>query len=196
MKLRMKLLSDTIFGSGNTETGGMDISLQVDSFGFPYYKGSTFKGVFREMLEQYLDWTMEEQTSGDKKAILTSLLGEGGSDVDADGKLVFSDFCMSKAVKERVLEEIGTESPERVTQALSNIRTFTSITDAGVVEKGSLRTARCVDQGLMFYGEIQCNKEDEPLVLEVVTMIKWIGTMRSRGFGKVRIDECREVVSV
>ena len=31
-----------------------------DEHGFPYYKGGTFKGIFREELRNYLSWTMTE----------------------------------------------------------------------------------------------------------------------------------------
>ena len=46
--VHMKLESDTIFGNGMNVPGGEDISVQTDSWGFPYLKGSTFKGIFRE----------------------------------------------------------------------------------------------------------------------------------------------------
>ena len=48
MKIRMELLSDAIFGNGMSIPGGEDISVLKDAQGFPYFKGSTFKGVFRE----------------------------------------------------------------------------------------------------------------------------------------------------
>ena len=61
MKIKMQLLSDVIFGSGVSVPGGEDISVLCDKDGFPYYKGSTFKGVFREELERYLQWTEEKE---------------------------------------------------------------------------------------------------------------------------------------
>ena len=81
------------------------------------------------------------------------------------------------------------------TDILTNLRTFTKITDDGAAEKGSLRIARCVDQGLVFYSEIICsdnakNKDsqtDVEIVKNVLGLIKWIGSLRNRGFGKVRI---------
>lgn len=56
MKIKMELLSDAIFGNGMSVPGGEDISVLRDMYGFPYYKGSTFKGVFREELYRYLEW--------------------------------------------------------------------------------------------------------------------------------------------
>ena len=54
MKIKMELKSDGIFGNGITIPGGEDLSVQCDTYGFPYYKGSTFKGIFREELFRYL----------------------------------------------------------------------------------------------------------------------------------------------
>ena len=48
VKIKMTLLSDTIFGNGVSIPGGEDISVLTDENGFPYYKGSSLKGVFRE----------------------------------------------------------------------------------------------------------------------------------------------------
>ena len=51
---------------------------------------------------------------------------------------------------------------------------------------------RCVNKGLYFYSNIECKKEDEQLIEEVCSLIKWIGTMRNRGFGKVQITVMEE----
>ena len=57
MKIKMELISDAIFGNGASIPGGEDIAVLSDEYGFPYYKGGTFKGVFREELNRYLSWT-------------------------------------------------------------------------------------------------------------------------------------------
>ena len=60
--LRMTLLSDTIFGNGMSVPGEEDIAVLTDAQGFPYYKGSTFKGVFREEMGRYLEWEGESSS--------------------------------------------------------------------------------------------------------------------------------------
>ena len=194
LKLRMTLLSDAVFGSGQTEQGGMDLSVMLDRSGFPYYKASTFKGLFRETLEQYLSWTADDQETevGNQENLVGQLMGNAGDDEFSGRKLVFSDFCVSDAVKEAVIREIGENKPETITACMTNVRRFTSINPDGTAEKGALRSARCINQGLAFYGEIQCAREDETLVRDVLPMIKWLGSMRSRGFGKVKIEVCGE----
>ena len=52
MKIKMELISDAIFGNGASIPGGEDIAVLSDEYGFPYYKGGTFKGVFREELNR------------------------------------------------------------------------------------------------------------------------------------------------
>ena len=188
MKIKMQLLSDVIFGSGVSVPGGEDISVLCDKDGFPYYKGSTFKGVFREELERYLEWIGKNEKEIEDK--LVELLGKSGdTNIFSNGKLVFSDFTLSDNVKQKVLEEIGTKEgySNIVTDIFTNIRTLTSMTGEGIVKEGSLRSLRCVNQGLYFYSEILCEKDEETTICEVLSMIKWIGSMRNRGFGKVKI---------
>lgn len=193
MKVRMQLLSDAIFGNGMSVPGGEDISILSDGHGFPYYKGGTFKGVFREALVQYLNWTVQEDGMDQDKIgqKVDGLLGESGSHaLMQPDRLVFSDFQLSGYVKQQMLAEVGADSAghrEQILDALSHLRTFTRISENGIAAEGSLRSCRCVNKGLNFYSEVACSKEDEGLLSEVLSSIKWIGTMRNRGFGKVRI---------
>ena len=189
MKIKMELLSDTIFGNGMSIPGGEDISVLSDENGFPYYKGGTFKGIFREELERFLDWTLEEKEKPEKiKEIMLDLLGESGDDeITNSRKLVFSDFQLSDYVKNAVLEEVGEGKKNIILNSMSHLRAFTSISENGTSKNGSLRNCRCINKGLCFYSEIACLKEDEELVKNVISNIKWIGTMRNRGFGKVKI---------
>ena len=183
MKIQMKLLSDTIFGNGRSLPGEEDISVLADENGFPYYKGGTFKGIFREELSQYLALT------GGDESTLTSLLGFPGDDEsESSEKLVFSDFVISDPVKTAVLDEIGTGNPDAVLNAFTSMRVFTKIGDDGIAANGSLRTARCVNKNIVFISEILCRPEDEDIVADVLGLIKSVGSMRNRGFGMVRIS--------
>lgn len=187
MRIKMELVSDTVFGNGISVPGGENLSLLCDRYGFPYYKGSTFKGVFREELIRYLEWT--GHTQGDKADILEGFLGKSGSfDLALPHKLTFSDFTLSDAVKAHILDETGADSPESVTDCLSHIRTFTRIGEDGVAAEKSLRYCRCANRGLVFYSVVSCEEDDRELILDVLKLVKWIGSMRNRGFGKVKIS--------
>lgn len=187
MKIKMELLTDAIFGNGMSIPGGEDISVLRDADGFPYYKGGTFKGIFREELIRYLNWICDDQEKNSDT--VKRLLGEGGSDADSTGKLVFSDFCLSENVRYKLAESI--DSADAILDALTHIRTFTKISDNGIAEEGTLRNCRCVNKGLYFYSELLCDDKDRNMICEVFSLIKWVGSMRNRGFGKVRITEVK-----
>lgn len=185
MKVLMELMSDTIFGNGISVPGGEDISVLCDDKGFPYYKGGTLKGIFREELKRYLSW--KGVGGAEAEETIAKLLGAAGNDTDDPGKLTFSDFVLPDKVRAAILSEVGDNS-SKITETLTGTRTFTAIDDTGTVKEGSLRVARYVNKGLIFEGTVSCRDENEPLVSEVLSMVKWIGTMRNRGFGKVRFS--------
>lgn len=182
--VHMKLESDAIFGNGMNVPGGEDISIQTDSWGFPVLKGSTFKGIFREEFMNYLAWERKSEEEAEETVKL--LLGDSRFDILVNPrKLIFSDLCLHP----KVIWQIQKEKefiPQEVTEMFTYLRTFTSL-EEGLARKGSLRSARCIKKGLNFYGRCTCHEDDAPMVKEVLQMIKWVGSMRSRGFGKVRI---------
>lgn len=188
MKIKMTLMADTIPGNGESVPGGEDISVLHDENGFPYYKGGTLKGIFREELTNYLAWTGGTEEDFNE---LNVLLGRSGADEDNARKLRFSDLTLSENVRAAIMkEEIGGKhlSPEDILDIFSYMRTFTALDEDGIVKDGSLRYARCLTKGLIFYGDITCAEEDEELVKEVLSLICAIGTMRNRGFGNVKIE--------
>ena len=167
VNVRMELLSDTIFGSGYSIPGGEDIAVCQDELGFPYLKGSTFKGLLRESLQNWLCWT------GGDDSELSALLGESGWEGPDHGrKIHLSELRLADAPKE----------PEDC----FSTRAFTSL-ENGVVKAGSLRTASCIRSGLCFSGDLTCIGDDAELLCQALTSIKWVGSMRSRGFGRVRL---------
>lgn len=166
--IRMELLSDTIFSSGNSIPGGADITLRTDSLGHPYVPGATIKGLLRETLGNYLCWT----NSGTRKD-LDELLGCSGIQAaDSDRRLVFGDLRL----EQRDLQEAD----------CSYLRTFTKLKD-GVVEHGTLHTALCMKRGLVLTGRIICAKADAQLVEKGLALIQSVGLKRNRGFGLVKL---------
>ena len=181
--IQMELDSDGIFGSGRSRPGGEDICVQADAQGFPYMKGSTIRGIFREELINHLCW--QGLSEAEIRERVAALLGEAGYDgIEAARKLRFTDLTLLLAVRQRILAEEA--SPEEILGMFTYLRTFTALED-GMVKEGSLRIGRCIKKGLHFYGAVECAAEDTALVREVMERIKWVGTMRGRGFGKVRI---------
>lgn len=167
LRVTMELLSDTIFGSGFSIPGGEDIAVCRDAAGYPYLKGSTLKGLLRESLENYLVWT------GGDEADLNALLGESGWSGADDGRRI------------HLTELILDQRPDDPEQCFSS-RMFTSL-ENGIVKEGTLRAAACIHSGQAFTGELTCRSEDVSLVQHALAGIKWAGTMRSRGFGRVHV---------
>ena len=167
LRVTMELLSDAIFGSGFSIPGGEDIAVCRDDAGYPYLKGSTLKGLLRESLENYLAWTGGSETE------LSALLGESGWSGTDDGRRI------------HLTELILDQRPDDPEMCFSS-RMFTSL-ENGVVKEGTLRAAACIHSGQTFSGELTCRNGDVPLLQHALAGIKWAGTMRSRGFGRVRV---------
>lgn len=168
LRVKMKLQSDAIFGSGSSIPGGEDVAVCRDEARYPYLKGSTLKGLLRESLTNFLVWT------GQPQDLATELLGESGWSGTADGRRVqFTALT---------LEEFPTDPED-----CFGLRTFTGLED-GVAKQDTLRTAACVRAGLTFIGELTCSAEDEKLLKSALQGIKWAGAMRSRGFGRVQFS--------
>ena len=80
----------------------------------------------------------------------------------------------------------GVECSAALHHMFTYTRDFTSL-ENGMAKEGSLRQCRCVKSGFHFYGTCVCDAQDAELVKEVLGLIKWVGTMRNRGFGEVSI---------
>lgn len=167
LQVRLELLSDTIFGSGHSIPGGEDIAVCQDENGYPYLKGTTFKGLLRESMQDLLEW------SGGPTDTVEALLGKEGWTGTAGGRRLH--------LTPLTLEEKPEES-----ETCYDHRTFTSL-ENDVVKTGTLRSAVCVCRGQTFTGRIFCEEQDVSLVRESALGIKWLGTMRSRGFGHVKV---------
>lgn len=166
LPVTLELCSDTIFGSGYSIPGGEDTAICQDERGYPYMKGSTWKGLLRESLENLAAW------SGTGPEKVGALLGEEGWSGLADSRRVqFTALTLN--------------SPPEDPEGCYDFRTFTAL-ENGTVKQGTLRTAACARAGLTFSGHLACEEGDVPLLRDALRGIKWAGTYRSRGFGRVR----------
>ena len=164
--VEMELESDAIFGSGYSIPGGDDINTTIDEQGYPYLKGSTLKGLLAESLHNLLAWT------GGSEEDYAALMGEEGwSGIADERRLQLTDMTLiSRPVQ-----------PEEAFSA----HTFTAL-ENGVVKQGSLRSASCVRAKTKFTGSVTCDKRDVGLLQDAFKGVRWLGSYRNRGFGKVR----------
>ena len=165
----MELLSDAIFGNGCSIPGGEDISVKTDEDGLPYLSGSTWKGLLREETANLLEW----QGTPDSAATLAQLFGqtEAWHGVDSPRQIFLTPLTLVEPA-----------------EAWRENRAFTSVDpNTGTVESGSLRIAACIRRGLTFAGTITCQEQDSALLRDALRCIKYVGTSRTRGFGRVRV---------
>ena len=69
MQVRIELLEDAFWGSGESIPGAEDSSILMDEHGFPYLRGTTFRGVLREEMENYFAWTGQENADSETEAL-------------------------------------------------------------------------------------------------------------------------------
>lgn len=174
LEVSMELLSDAVFGSGYNDAGGADIAVCKDALGWPYLRGSAWKGLLRESLENLLSWAANDpRQRRDAEKTLAAMMGELGWNGGEDDRRV-------------TLTELRLRARPSAPEDCYQTRTFTSLDRvSGTVAAGSLRSAECVCRGLTFVGEAECAAQDRDLLTQALRGIRWAGTMRSRGFGEV-----------
>ncbi len=166
-QISLELLTDSIFGSGFSSPGGADIGVQQREDGYPFLQGSTLKGLLRESLENLFAWR-----------------GEG----DCAPLLGAQDWHGEHSERRIFLTDLQLQSPPEEVADCYSTRNFTAIGEDRLVKEGSLRTAQCIVGGHVFQGILECNEKDFPTLEEGFSAIKWLGTLRNRGFGRVKFS--------
>lgn len=185
-KICLNLLSETIFGSGNSIPGSVDLEIVCDEYGLPYMKAKTFKGNLREQMENANDLLDKRYESE-----MDKLLGKSGKGDKAYRNLKFSDCRLKKNIREVL--EYGVKNniieSDELKESLTDIRFFTRIDEKGKTVDGSLRQMRVIKKDLEF--EVDLLSEEELTDVELgllaisVRSLRHIGTMRTRGKGEV-----------
>lgn len=185
-KIIIRLLTETIFGSGHSIPGSVDLEIVHDEYGFPYMKAKTFKGNLREEMEEAI-----QVLDNNYSKILDDLLGKKNKGEESWGNLKFS-HCRIRENMRKPLEYVvdkGEISPLEIKESLTDIRKFTSINEDGSTIEGSLRQMRVIKKDLEFEVDIHCerNLKEEELGLLAISLksLRHLGTMRTRGKGEV-----------
>jgi len=189
--IQFKLLSETIFGSGESIPGLVDLDIVHDEYGLPYFKGKTLKGRLREEvvnIAEKLDKIVPIQIT--RTSIVDNLFGEPGDNLHQGIKFSSATLGLSSVNNGiRYGVESGLFSKEEVLNALTEIRAFTSVNDAGVAKKGSLRKVRVIKKGYIFYSQLYLEKELKEEEIELlaagIANLRHIGSMVSKGKGLI-----------
>ena len=185
--VKIKLLSETMPGSGMAVPGVIDNDVRHDGYGLPYMNAKTFKGYVRENMEYLKKIAPSDYSNVD----INKLLGSDDKDSEKKlGILKFSKVELSAGVRGRIKNAIDRKelTANEVINSLSVIYTRTRITEDGIVEPHNLRTEREIRRGIVFETKIyvEALSNDELKILcDSVKMIKHIGMHKSKGKGVV-----------
>lgn len=185
--IEIKLESEAILGGDGIQQETVDIDIQSDEYGFPYFTGRTLKGVLRREAKWYVDHLQDPAY----KDALNILFGQADKDNIHHANyesLRFGTAKLSDAFYEAVQQEAI--SDREVLQAMTLIRTMTSIDyERGIAKDGSLRQARVIHSGYTFFAPIfskrPLNDTEKDLLETSIKLLRHIGMMRSRGKGAV-----------
>ena len=186
-RIEVKLLTETIFGSGHSIPGSVDLEVVHDEYGLPFMKAKTFKGNFRDAMSDVVSFLGNEKY----EHLEERLLGQENDGVNSWKTLKFSDCMLNENIRNILIYGVneGAINPLEVKEALTKVRSFTSVEDDGSYKEGSLRQMRVVKKGLTFYVKLYCDRgllEDELGLLATTSKyLRHIGTMRTRGKGEV-----------
>jgi CRISPR-associated protein Csx10 len=191
MKIKLTTLSQVLCASGES-TANIDSDLKYDKYGFPYIQGRTFKGLLRESAEEVCE------ILGDNKEKVNSLFGTAGN--KSGSSIKFNDLRIENyaAIEKEIISKGNALKSSFIQQYYTTTRQQTRIekgdTKDKALQKGtakdkSLRRYRLLKEGVIFETEIEnVHPEDEAFLEKALTNLRYIGTRRNRGFGKVKIE--------
>lgn len=192
MYISVELLSETIFGSGYSVPGSVDLEIVHDDLGLPYFKGKTFKGKLREECENILTFIKNQKLKEEYSNALIRMFGK--ADNDEHNLVKFSDLKVNKNIADYIEYGIKNSNPifskEEVLQALTSKRYFTKIDENGVAEDGSLRQFRVINSGLNLQCDLTLERELNDVELQLLSAgiksLKHLGLLENRGKGLIK----------
>lgn len=192
--LKIELLSDTTFGRGDGVAGLVDQEVEHDSYGFPYLRGRTLKGLLREECDNLVAFL-----STDWQRLANTLFGVAGSGIGTIAAIHVGDACIPEKLRQAVALQFEQEAYRgeislTATDILSSLTTFrrqTAIdTKDGVAKEKSLRSSRVILRELCFTAPLlfETQPTDEMLTLLAASTLalRRIGSRRNRGCGHVK----------
>jgi CRISPR-associated protein Csx10 len=194
--LKIKLLTDAVFGSGNSVAGFIDADVLHDKYGFLYINGKTLKGKLGEMASVFVNMIK----GMDDYEEIADILGKKKEDLFGvaekynHNKLKFSDCEISKSIKEYYkyyMKDSGI-SPEEILESLTHVESQTSIDNNGIAKKNSLRNFRVINRGIILYSSIYSPKElddyEKILLAASCSMLRHLGSNETKGKGEVEVS--------
>lgn len=199
MSYTLTLTTESYLLTGSGEGGVLiDADVVFHATGFPMIPARRVKGMLKESLEEVLEITGEGQTT--IEATLTSFFGEPGKPT-YEGKLLFHNLMLpdwqqiSKELSD--YKDFPGFQPDFIKGYFTAEIQQTAIGREnregeieGVAKKRSLRNYRVIKPGHSFEGLLEITSplsdEEEKLLKRAIINLRYAGTRRNRGFGKVK----------
>lgn len=183
--IKIELLSETIWGNGESENGVVNTDILIDNDGFPYLLGKTFKGYLKKAVNDILK-PLGIYNKHINKIFKDKVSKKNGNDTDYDASVIrFTNFYLDDAIKV-IFDEEDKDRKNIILEALTDIRF------ANNIKEEKLRTSRVLKKGLIFNGYIETTDELDEEQLNFIKMaaksLKHMGISKSRGKGLVKVE--------
>jgi CRISPR-associated protein Csx10 len=194
MKINVKLTNNGFLLPGAGEGSALiDADPVITKEGFPYFPARTFKGLLKEALVEVLEIQGKQE---DVDGICEELFGKPnrpGKTLLRFHNLYLQEHVQAKdALPAYKFHHPRALDPGRVTAHYTWEVAQTAIADDGVAKDRSLRNFRAVRPKQVFIGDIEFDEEavlkHRDLLIQAATQLRYAGTKRNRGFGKVRVE--------
>ena len=175
-------------GSGLAAGSDIDALVITDRAGMPFVPGKTIKGLVRQAVEEYIEYSNIARDEKNGKTIaerVRNMFGEESSsdDVRACGTAHFSDANLDNC-------EYGAIAADSALRAhLFNKVTSTAIDDNGIARGHSLRSLQTVVPCTLYADICYVDADIVDIVVKSLGMIKHIGQKRHRGLGRCTISQ-------
>ena len=203
--LQITLESNALIGSGEGYGAIIDADVVFDDVGIPYIPAKRIKGCLRDsalelceildkaQIKSFLDLTADN--SSNKFKIITDIFGKQGQASPAPfyfTNLMIDDYDKNKEWLEYFLSEhTNIISADSIRSYFTELRQQTAIDNNGVASDHSLRTIRTLKKGITFRGVLfyqTDNKNAERILALACRNLRYMGTKRNRGFGKIKCE--------
>lgn len=168
----MEFFSQWHCGSGLSAGADVDALVIKDKNGLPFIPGKTIKGLVREAVENYLQFT------GKSDELFEETFGFfQDSENFSQGQAFFSNATLSKEEQDAIVQE-------KLQDYIYNKVTSTAIDENGIAEDHSLRAMETVVPCTL-HGTIEDVPEDmAEIITKSLGLIKRLGQKRNRGLGR------------
>ena len=198
--LEILLESPAIAASGEGWGAVIDTDIVFDELGLPFVPSKRIKGCLKDAAQDAAE--MFDMAKIDFDLDLEHTYGLPGLQKSASvyfSNLTIENYDNTRQWLEYLLTQTDYEniiSRESILKTFTTLRWQTAINDDGVAEDHSLRTARVINKGIKFLGDIRIDTEMlsqnaigtekvlNTLILSCL-LCRHMGTSRTRGFGEI-----------